>query len=477
MTQSEVKQARAQGVIPVICPSCNTQYRLQQAAIQNYPAFAKCKQCGNRIRIEAPAKASPPLPVQAAPQPAGPSATRPPEAAQPALAIAPDPPTKAPETDPVATFIGQNDGHYLDKFKHFSHLNQPRFAATWHWPAFFFPPLWFLYRKLYGWALVSFLCGLVPLIGLAARILWGITANYLYFKHVRRKIQYLKTRHHQQRPSDLMLALRRKGGVHHWVWAAAALPVVGIVAAVAIPQFAAYRNRAYDANARTAVQEIVTAQNAFFSANGAYANSVEQLQTYLPGPIASSLQVTLLDGDDEHYLVEGFHPRGRHRYTAGSDDQTVAELPISSQDLYDANRWCKITVPGDWKIMEELNAEASIQAGNMGKDAYAIVLSEDKSDFFAVDLASVAELASTAIEGALLSPERKTTDVVRVGGRKAVQYQISGALPDTRVRIVYLHTIVQGHRAFYQILTWTSEDNFAANRHLLNSISQRFSEL
>jgi Predicted membrane protein len=47
------------------------------------------------------------------------------------------------------------DDYYLNQFKKFSAGGTSRFALTWHWPAFLVDPfLWFLYRKMYLYALI-----------------------------------------------------------------------------------------------------------------------------------------------------------------------------------------------------------------------------------------------------------------------------------------------------------------------------------
>ena len=58
------------------------------------------------------------------------------------------------EQDLWRAFIGPNADRYLERFKKFSTQN-PSFALTWHWPAFVFEPfLWFLYRKMYAYAMI-----------------------------------------------------------------------------------------------------------------------------------------------------------------------------------------------------------------------------------------------------------------------------------------------------------------------------------
>ncbi len=47
-----------------------------------------------------------------------------------------------------ALFVGKNAEKYLGKFRKFTQNGEDIFAATWHWPAFFFSFWWTLYRKL-----------------------------------------------------------------------------------------------------------------------------------------------------------------------------------------------------------------------------------------------------------------------------------------------------------------------------------------
>ena len=44
--------------------------------------------------------------------------------------------------------------------------------------------------------------------------------------------------------------------------------IIGILAAIAIPQFAVYRQRGFDARAESDLRNAATAEEAYFSANG-----------------------------------------------------------------------------------------------------------------------------------------------------------------------------------------------------------------
>lgn len=115
--------------------------------------------------------------------------------------VAAEPPPPVTEQDLWRAFIGPNADRYLERFKKFSTQNGPRFALTWHWPAFVFEPfLWFLYRKMYAYAMIY---ALGPVIAfyltqdLSADIVWrlmaGASANYIYFWHVKEQIGKIKS--------------------------------------------------------------------------------------------------------------------------------------------------------------------------------------------------------------------------------------------------------------------------------------------
>ena len=112
-----------------------------------------------------------------------------------------EPPPPVTEQDLWRAFIGPNADRYLETFKKFSTPNGPRFAFTWHWPAFVFEPfLWFLYRKMYAYAMIY---ALGPVIAfyltqdLSADIVWrlmaGASANYIYFWHIKEQIGKIKS--------------------------------------------------------------------------------------------------------------------------------------------------------------------------------------------------------------------------------------------------------------------------------------------
>ncbi len=68
--------------------------------------------------------------------------------------------------------------------------------------------------------------------------------------------------------------------------------IIGILAAIAIPQFAEYRKRGFDGRAESDVRNAATAQEAYFVDNNAYNSCTACTSTNLPGFSASAKVTT-----------------------------------------------------------------------------------------------------------------------------------------------------------------------------------------
>ncbi len=145
-------------------------------------------------------------------------------------------PDQQGQTALYAAFIGaKNAEFYLPRFKLFE--ERGRIVPTWNWAACIFWAAWFAYRKMYLWALVSFL-GPFFLLGVALGIAAGTSdaftivdastiavitllslyallpafANGLYYRHARRKI--VKIVHRTSNSSQHQLFIASSGGVN-----------------------------------------------------------------------------------------------------------------------------------------------------------------------------------------------------------------------------------------------------------------------
>lgn len=133
-------------------------------------------------------------------------------------------PAPLPDADLWRRFIGPHADRYLAHFKKFGPESSPRFALTWNWPAFLFVSfLWFLYRKMYLYALVyaigpmasTYLTGDMT-VGIAWSMVAGATANYVYYWHCREQIAAIKKRGWSN-PAGQDQAVKEAGGVQPYV--------------------------------------------------------------------------------------------------------------------------------------------------------------------------------------------------------------------------------------------------------------------
>ncbi len=95
------------------------------------------------------------------------------------------------------------------------------------------------------------------------------------------------------------------------------IAIIGILAAIAIPQFSAYRQRGYNTNARSDLKNAYTAAQAFFSDSPAASlTDVNALTGY--GFKSSSLVTTNASGDINSLAVSSYHSSGTKTYSTDS---------------------------------------------------------------------------------------------------------------------------------------------------------------
>ena len=92
--------------------------------------------------------------------------------------------------------------------------------------------------------------------------------------------------------------------------------IIGILAAIAIPQFAVYRQKGYDARAESDIRNAATGEEAYFATNGSYA-SVTWSAT-APGPLTTLPGVTTSASVDGSITPSGQTFTGTAKSSLGS---------------------------------------------------------------------------------------------------------------------------------------------------------------
>ncbi len=470
------------------CNKCKTGYKINPEKLPLSGAVLTCKRCGGKFRVAHPGarKASPAqksLP-RVERNTTGPR-RRPSDVREPTTPETPATSASAREnafaptsdiTDGEYTeFIQKNPGVYLKKFSLFYHGD---YATTWHWPAFFIPPAWFLYRKMYLLGLLSIVLNYIPLFNVLARFYWGFTANHLYYKRVRKKIWEIKKAMPTADKSAISLALRESGGVNWMALLIALIPVILIIAAIAVPNFISFRDKAYDAAARVCLEDAVAAQETHFDVYREYAPDVEELSSEY-GSLCNreGMSLRIHFAGAETYFMESVYKNGKARYIALGPAADMVKVNGMMTTFHSDGGAFQITAPRDWKDTPELNDEAELTIGALSEDCYAAGFVESRSDVPGGVFVQYSKMARARFMEGLRDAEFQRTTIRSIDGLRAIQHKIVGVFPENDAHLTFLHTVIEGDDSFYQLVVWTESRNFEAKENLFNYMVMRFERL
>jgi type IV pilus assembly protein PilA len=104
------------------------------------------------------------------------------------------------------------------------------------------------------------------------------------------------------------------------------IAIIGILAAIAIPQFSAYRKRSYNSAAQSDLRNAATAQEAYFVDEETYTSTITNLVgTY---GLFTSEKVTFYSvaGDVTSYIMRSYHSSGDKTYRIKGPGGSVGAL-------------------------------------------------------------------------------------------------------------------------------------------------------
>jgi len=104
------------------------------------------------------------------------------------------------------------------------------------------------------------------------------------------------------------------------------IAIIGILAAIAIPQFAAYRRRAYESDVKANLKNAATAQEAYFVDFNTYLAKI--LSSGEPPGYNKSLDVTMTStGTANTFLLMGSHKNCNESWTYESGTGAIKGVP------------------------------------------------------------------------------------------------------------------------------------------------------
>jgi prepilin-type N-terminal cleavage/methylation domain-containing protein len=102
------------------------------------------------------------------------------------------------------------------------------------------------------------------------------------------------------------------------------IAIIGILAAIAIPQFSAYRVRSYNSAANADLRNAATAQEAYFVDFQSYATDVDNLTGSSYGLFLSeNVSLSVTGGGASGYTMQSYHSTGDKTWTVAGPGGSV----------------------------------------------------------------------------------------------------------------------------------------------------------
>ena len=105
------------------------------------------------------------------------------------------------------------------------------------------------------------------------------------------------------------------------------IAIIGILAAIAIPNFVSYRQRSYNSAAQSDLKNAVTAQEAYYVDNSRYADTTAELGD--GGWVQTSKVTFSLAGNALGYTMTALHTSGTETWTVAGPGGTMTKASAS----------------------------------------------------------------------------------------------------------------------------------------------------
>ncbi|MCE9609450.1 MAG: hypothetical protein K8R23_04415 [Chthoniobacter sp.] len=131
--------------------------------------------------------------------------------------------------------------------------------------------------------------------------------------------------------------------------------------------------------------------------------------------------------------------------------QQTAKKNRAMTTIHSTDGLTSIDTPGNWKTLGNLNAIASIQAGNLLREEYAMVISEPNPNGLKLD--PFVEAVVAQMVGKMDSGTPGETTKISVNGLEARRVRID--CKSAKLKIVYQLTAIDDGENLHQVLCWT----------------------
>jgi hypothetical protein len=153
-----------------------------------------------------------------------------------------------------------------------------------------------------------------------------------------------------------------------------------------------------------------------------------------------------------------------------SDRERLHRLSTERKEMVDGK--IKVTVPGTWAKLPELNKQATLQVGDKSRQMYLIVITDAKADLDNFTLEKHHQRTHDRMLQKMTNASATEPVSLTIDGHPALQDELTGTENNTNV--VFLHTTVDDGDHFQQIFAWTLKSRWQEQNQLLREITGTF---
>ena len=147
-------------------------------------------------------------------------------------------------------------------------------------------------------------------------------------------------------------------------------------------------------------------------------------------------------------------------------------LPGKPRKVEFINNAYSVTMPASWSLRSDLNDVADLQMGNTYKEAYVIVISENKMDFEKLTLEGHSDLTRSSIKQVLKNYTESAPEYLSNGNFKTLRYRLTGSIEG--LNLVYWHVTIESKLYFHQMLLWSLKSKFPDNKTDYEAVIRSF---
>ena len=280
--------------------------------------------------------------------------------------------------------------------------------------------------------------------------------------------------------------------------------VIGILAAIAIPQYNDYVQKTKVSQSINEAQSAIDKIAEFGRREKYFPNSNTEagLAVDLAGESLASLVVAengvvtitfasqgspLLDGNSLLYVPSlvndtvqwdcsgGTLPKQLRPAQCRDGNYSGQQVAVNRQWVIADDNLTKMRVPTSWNKHPEFTEVAGIEYANLQREQYLVVISEPKADFTSnTDVFGYNDLLQQNLRESLENLQVKYLGEVKINGMNGLKYELRGEIDN--VKIVYLQVALEGEDHFHQLLFWTLPTRWRSNLGLFEEALVSFTE-